>query len=64
MPLDSPVRLKREELYLKQSSELLTCLQILARSKNKDVRAFGGRWLQDYRYWLEDRVRIESRTAA
>jgi hypothetical protein len=61
---DGPVRRKREELYLNQSFELLSCLQILARSKSKEQRAFGEHWLEDYRLWLEHRNRIESRTAA
>jgi hypothetical protein len=40
---DGPARQKREELYLSRSAELLSCFQILARSKNKDVRVFGER---------------------
>ena len=64
MPLDSPVRQKREQLYLNQSAELLACFQVLAKGKSKEMRPFGERWLEGYRLWLDARQRIEARTAA
>lgn len=53
---DSPVRQTREELYRGQSQALLASFQILANSKNKDLRAWGERCLEDYRLWLESRA--------